>query len=476
MKKITILLLPMALLLIANTTMAQQNSLFNTYTYDPFQLNIAYAGYHCTEANVHYRSQWIGMKEAPRLLQLNAHTAIGKSTGLGLRILSQQQGLLNSTQATIGYAYRFKLNATADMHLGLGLGWVQNTFNAPKAIVIDANDATLGTGSKQKANGFDSEFGAMYLGQKLKAGLAIAHLYNSNPSFASSNYKLLPQTNVSASYLFNKDKKIEIEPWLVDRYTLNGRNVIEGLVNVHFSKMITVGAGYRTSYGILGFLGAKIGNLKVAYSFDYGTSKQSTAIGSSHQLLLGISLCKAAKPITPEQVSTTQQEPVKEQEVKAPEKEAPVTAQEAEPAKETPQAVPTPEKETQKVATILEEPKTEIVRKMNTIAEEVVFDFEKSTLNREGLEKLDVVAKWLKENPELKINIIGHTCNKGGEAYNKNLSSQRAEYVKNELFKRGVKASSIHQIIGMGAEKELYNNEDETIRPRNRTVRFEAVK
>lgn len=451
---------------------AQQNSLFNTYAYDPFQLNVAYAGHGCIEANVHYRSQWIGMKDAPKMFQLNAHTALGKSNALGVRLISQQQGLLNTTQATVGYAYRFKVSETADMHLGLGIGWTQNVLNAQKAVVIDASDVTLSSAGKQKANGFDSEVGAMYLGQKLKAGIAVAHLYNSNPSFTGSNYKLLPQSNISLSYLFNKDKKVELEPWLVDRYTINGSHAVEGLVNVHFVKAFTVGAGYRSNYGILGFLGVKVGGLKIAYSFDYGTSKNATATGSSHQILLGFSTCKKAKAVEKVEepvmavTPTPATEPAKEEPVQEVKKEEPLVVKEA-PKEEIKQPV---------VKEMKEEVKEDVLPKMNDFAEEVVFPFGKAKLDREGLDKLDEIAKLMKQNPELKINIIGHTCNKGDEEFNKNLSKQRADYVKKQLVKRNVNPKNINQIIGVGEENELFNNNDPDTKRKNRTVRFELAK
>ena len=88
MKKIITYLLPLVALIIGSSANAQQNSLFNTYSLDPLQLNIAYAGAACTEANVHYRTQWIGMKEAPKLIQLNAHAALGKSNALALKVNS----------------------------------------------------------------------------------------------------------------------------------------------------------------------------------------------------------------------------------------------------------------------------------------------------------------------------------------------------------------------------------------------------
>ena len=271
---------------------AQQSVLFNTYLYDPMQLNIAYAGHECTEANLNYRNQWIGLKDAPKLYQLNAHTSFANNTGLALRLASQQAGLLNGLQVTAGYGYQVKIDQVSKVLFGIGVGFIQNTLNAQKTTVIDANDVTLSDAGKQRAIGFDSEIGVQFLGDKIKGGLSVLHLYNTNPNFAGSTYKTLPQINATFSYLFNKGKQIELEPMLVDRLTLKGTNTIEGLVNAHFNKLVTAGVGYRVNYGVLVFAGIKINKIKLAYSFDYGTSKNKTLTGSSHQVLLGYYFCK----------------------------------------------------------------------------------------------------------------------------------------------------------------------------------------
>jgi type IX secretion system PorP/SprF family membrane protein len=288
--------LTILLLLKGAVMLSQQASLFNTYSLDPLQLNIAYAGAACNEVNAHYRTQWIGLKEAPKALQLNAQSAFGKYNALALRVNSQTQGLLNILGSTFGYSYRFKVSETAKVHFGLGIGWTQASLNSQNAIVIDLNDVNLNNNIKQTANGFDSEFGAMLIDNKLKAGISVLHLYNTNPDFTGSGaYKTLPQLNSQVSYVFQKDKKLEIEPWIVNRYTLRGNNVIEGILNFNFIKTLSLGIGYRSSYGAMALVGAKLGNIKVAYSFDYGTSKNSTNLGSSHQVMVGYSVCKTAK-------------------------------------------------------------------------------------------------------------------------------------------------------------------------------------
>jgi type IX secretion system PorP/SprF family membrane protein len=461
MKKIILYLLPIICLIIGKSVNAQQNSLFNTYSLDPLQLNIAYAGAACTEANVHYRTQWIGLKEAPKLLQLNAHTALGKSNALGLRVNSQTSGLLNTLQATLGYSYRFRITEKAKVHLGIGIGWTQAALNSQKAVVIDANDVTLNNNNRQTANGFDSEFGAMIVGEKLKAGVSVLHLYNTNPDFSGSNaYKTLPQVNTQISYILNKGKKVEVEPWLLNRYTVNGDNIIEGILNLHLIKVLTVGAGYRSNYGVIALLGAKVGNIKLAYSFDYGTTKNATTMGSSHQVMLGFSLCRTAKTPKPTEETVT-----------------------------TPTVMPTVESVKEEVAVVeevkkeepkKEEPQKELVKKdiipeLNAISDKVIFEINKSTLKGEGFAKLDELANLMKENPEFVVNIVGHTCSKGTDEINNALSIRRSIYVRNQLVKRGVKPENINRSRGVGSENPLYDNNSE-LQSKNRTIRFELGK
>ena len=105
------------LISICVSSKAQQTALFNTYSYDLMQLNIASIGRTCFEANLNYRAQWVGVKETPKLYQLNAGLALGKSNGIGIKVAQQSIGLLKVTNATFGYSYRVKLNEKSKLHL-----------------------------------------------------------------------------------------------------------------------------------------------------------------------------------------------------------------------------------------------------------------------------------------------------------------------------------------------------------------------
>ncbi len=106
------------------------------------------------------------------------------------------------------------------------------------------------------------------------------------------------------------------------------------------------------------------------------------------------------------------------------------------------------------------------------ILEQVQFDTGKATIKKESDELLDSVAKVLAEHPEiLKIEVQGHTDNKGAKGLNKKLSENRAKAVKEALEKRGVAADRLVS-KGYGPEKPIADNATDEGRAKNRRVQF----
>lgn len=63
----------------------------------------------------------------------------------------------------------------------------------------------------------------------------------------------------------------------------------------------------------------------------------------------------------------------------------------------------------------------------------IYFDIGKATLKPESKPALDEIAKLMKESPDLKIYVVGHTDNTGGFDLNMNLSRERAQTVVKKL-------------------------------------------
>ena len=106
------------------------------------------------------------------------------------------------------------------------------------------------------------------------------------------------------------------------------------------------------------------------------------------------------------------------------------------------------------------------------ILEQVQFDTGKSTIKAVSDPLLDSVAQVLKEHPEiLKIEVQGHTDNKGSKQLNKKLSQDRAGSVLKALEKRGIESGRL-VAQGYGQDKPIADNKDEEGRAKNRRVQF----
>ena len=80
-------------------------------------------------------------------------------------------------------------------------------------------------------------------------------------------------------------------------------------------------------------------------------------------------------------------------------------------------------------------------------------------------------ASVLNNNPELKIEITGHTDNKGRDSYNLTLSEERAKAVHSYLLKNGIPGTRI-TYKGYGKSKPVRDNDTEEGRHYNRRVEF----
>ena len=71
--------------------------------------------------------------------------------------------------------------------------------------------------------------------------------------------------------------------------------------------------------------------------------------------------------------------------------------------------------------------------------EDVHFDFDRYSLRPEATRVLDEAVRALTDNPELKIEIEGHTCNIGTAEYNLALGERRATSVREYLTREALR-------------------------------------
>jgi outer membrane protein OmpA-like peptidoglycan-associated protein len=108
------------------------------------------------------------------------------------------------------------------------------------------------------------------------------------------------------------------------------------------------------------------------------------------------------------------------------------------------------------------------------VLKNIFFDFNKATLRNESKAELNRLVRILDDNNTMKIEIGGHTDDKGSDAYNENLSKNRAESVVNYLINQGVDTSRL-TFIGYGESTPIDTNETKEGRQENRRVEFEVI-
>ncbi|BCW88862.1 Peptidoglycan-associated lipoprotein [Alphaproteobacteria bacterium SO-S41] len=103
------------------------------------------------------------------------------------------------------------------------------------------------------------------------------------------------------------------------------------------------------------------------------------------------------------------------------------------------------------------------------------FDFDEAVLKPESGPTLDEIAKLLNADPNLKLNIVGHTDNRGAADYNLSLSKRRAAAVVEALvMTRNINAARLTS-DGAGMDRPIATNETEEGRALNRRVELVKV-
>lgn len=81
----------------------------------------------------------------------------------------------------------------------------------------------------------------------------------------------------------------------------------------------------------------------------------------------------------------------------------------------------------------------------------------------------------MRDNPDIVVEISGHTDSRGGREMNMNLSKNRAESVKAYLVSKGISSDRI-ETVGYGPDQPVASNDTEEGRLKNRRIEFKRIK
>jgi len=90
-------------------------------------------------------------------------------------------------------------------------------------------------------------------------------------------------------------------------------------------------------------------------------------------------------------------------------------------------------------------------------------------------DQLDIVAQMMLDNPQIEIQLSGHTDNRGGFKLNLELSERRVIKVMDYLLSKGIDQNRISG-KGYGSTRPIASNAGEETRKLNRRVEFTIIK
>ena len=111
----------------------------------------------------------------------------------------------------------------------------------------------------------------------------------------------------------------------------------------------------------------------------------------------------------------------------------------------------------------------EVVKTVNYAAANILFVTASYKLKPSSYKGLNEVVQILKDKPELKLRIDGHTDNVGKEDYNQTLSENRANAVKQYFISKGIDEKRL-TAAGHGMSMPIADNKTAAGRQKNRRV------
>ncbi|HSP58368.1 MAG TPA: OmpA family protein [Halomonas sp.] len=107
------------------------------------------------------------------------------------------------------------------------------------------------------------------------------------------------------------------------------------------------------------------------------------------------------------------------------------------------------------------------------LSSDVTFAFDSDELRSGAESELNQVARTLRDNPEARVVVEGHTDSVGTAEYNRDLSQRRAESVSMYLQSQGIAGNRL-RTVGYGEDRPVASNDTDSGRAQNRRVEINS--
>jgi len=248
--------------------------------------------------NAVHREQWVGFPGAPSTSYFSADGAFnvfGKSLGAGVSILNDNFGFDSDLGINLQGAYRLDLGP-GKLGIGFNAGILNKsikpewkTFNTTTGAIDNSatGDAAIPQSAESRV-AFDMGLGVFYRSETLFMGVSATHLNQARIKYANAEPYLVRHYYVTAGYNLQLPNPLfEIMPYFVLKTDFKANQLYLN-TTLRYNKRFWGGVSYRAGDAIVGLVGLELFNgVRVAYSYDFTTSKIGKYSDGSHELSIG---------------------------------------------------------------------------------------------------------------------------------------------------------------------------------------------
>ncbi len=285
------------ILLMAVPSFGQQNSLFSQYMFNGLVINPAYTGSHeSMTATAASRTQWTGLKGAPRTETASIHSPIKFSrSAAGAMLMHDNVGVTSQYMVYGTYAYRIPVSRNGKLAVGAQAGMTYYQADLMDANVVTSNNSADPTFAINESRFLPNlGIGAYYYSKRSYVGLSLPTLINNR--WNSQDANTARQTRhyfLGAGHVFDISPAVKLKPNVLLRWEEGGPFQYDLNVNVLFHEILWVGVSYRMNDAIDGLLELVINNqFNIGYSYGYPTSALATTQAGTHEIVINYRIRK----------------------------------------------------------------------------------------------------------------------------------------------------------------------------------------
>lgn len=294
-KKILLLL---SAVLLLQPLFGQQLSSYNMFHLNRYMSNPAAAGtlpYIYVSAG--YSRYWTGIKGAPSMQIVNAHSMVSQRVGVGAKVFNEDTGLSGKFGAEATYAYHLPVGSSGTkISFGLSAYLMQYRLNKDEFVVHDPDDDVIKYAATSTIVPDLSAGISFYQENKFFFDVASYQLTNRRVSYFNPDDIDNRQGRhyfIAAGYIFPVNENLRIEPSALIKLTEKVKYQIDAGIKMEIKKLFAVGCYYRTNDAILPYIGINTQKVSFGYSYGFVINDIAPYTAGSHEVMLVLKIDNA---------------------------------------------------------------------------------------------------------------------------------------------------------------------------------------